>query len=219
MPARSNDFQRLVFLVKKVLAETDVTVTESRFLNRLTGKKRSREVDVCIEAQVGGHQVIVSIECCDHGRRAANVEWVERMKAKHDALPTSALVLASKSGFSESAREAADEAGIQLLTYNAITEQDVENTIGPMLYGMTCELTATKAVGIVPATETLGAERVLLNPDSGCFDEQGTVVGDALQLVMSLLNDPRVSRAVHERRDGIAQILCPGKPRTKAFDR
>ncbi len=199
MPARSNDFQRLVFLVKKVLTGTNATVTESKFLNRLTSKKRKREVDVCIEAQVGGHHVIVSIECCDHGR-PADVEWVERLKAKHDALPTNTLVLASRSGFSEQAREVADEAGIQLLTYNAITtEQDVANTIGSTLSAMTFELTATKVVGVVPATETLGAERVVLNADNKCFDEQGTFVGNVQQLVKSLLNDRRIAeKFMHE---------------------
>ena len=35
MPARSNDFQKLVFLVKKVLADTGATVTESKLLTDL----------------------------------------------------------------------------------------------------------------------------------------------------------------------------------------
>jgi hypothetical protein len=96
MPKRSNEFQKLVFLVKKHVAPGP-TVTESKFLrDRVTGA--NREVDVCIESTIGGHEILVSIECRDRGRRA-DVGWVEEMKAKHERLPTNALVPISKSGF------------------------------------------------------------------------------------------------------------------------
>ena len=63
------------------------------------------------------------------------------------------LVLASRSGFSEPAREVAEEAGIELLTYNAITaERDVENAIATALSAMTFELNPTKVVGMVDMT-------------------------------------------------------------------
>lgn len=59
---------------------------ESKMLtDRVT--KRKREVDVCIEGHVGGHSVVVSVECRDH-KRIADVSWVDAMKAKHDRLPT-----------------------------------------------------------------------------------------------------------------------------------
>ena len=115
MPARSNDFQRLVFLVKKVLAGTNATVTESKFLKDLqTGD--DREVDVVIEAELGGHPVTLCIECIDH-TRPASVTWVEQMHSKHQRLPTGTLVLASRSGFSRKARSLAKVAGLELLTY------------------------------------------------------------------------------------------------------
>ena len=85
MPARSNEFQRLTFLVKKLLAGS-ATVSESKLLvDRRTGTER--EVDVCIESTVGGQPVVVSVECQDHGR-SADVSWVEQMKAKHEHLAT-----------------------------------------------------------------------------------------------------------------------------------
>ncbi len=58
MPKRTNDFQRLVYLVQVNLAD-GATVTESKMLtDRVT--KRTLEVDVCIEGHVGQHPVIVS---------------------------------------------------------------------------------------------------------------------------------------------------------------
>lgn len=72
------------------------------------------EVDVCIEAEVGGHTVVICIECRDHSR-TADVTWVDQMKGKHERLPTNTLVLASRSDFSKRARSAAKVAGIQLL--------------------------------------------------------------------------------------------------------
>ena len=74
MPKRTNDFQRLVYLVRVNLAD-GATVTESKMLtDRVT--KRKREVDVCIEGHVGQHPVIVSVECRDH-KRIADV-YVDR---------------------------------------------------------------------------------------------------------------------------------------------
>ena len=96
MPKRTNDFQRLVYLVRVNLAD-GATVTESKMLtDRVTNRKR--EVDVCIEGHVGQHPVIVSVECRAH-KRIADVTWVDTMKAKHARLPTNALILASRSGF------------------------------------------------------------------------------------------------------------------------
>jgi hypothetical protein len=56
MPKRTNDFQRLVYIVRASLAH-GATVTESKMLtDRAT--KRKREVDVCIEGHIGQHPVL-----------------------------------------------------------------------------------------------------------------------------------------------------------------
>ena len=191
MPARSNDFQRLVFLVKKVLAPTNATVTESKFLtDRMTGERC--EVDVCIEDEFTGHSRTLCVEVRDRSR-PASVEWVREMRGKHQHLPTDRLVLASRSGFSKTARRDAEQAGIDLLAYKNITEQDVENTLGHTLFAKSYQLAATKVVGILPATEALAAERVELSPKYHCFDQDGTVLGNVLQLVHAVLKDRRLA--------------------------
>lgn len=75
MPKRSNDFQRLVYLVRLNLAE-GAEVTESKMMrDRLT--KRFREVDIVIKGKVGSQPVVVCVECRDH-KRVADVTWLDR---------------------------------------------------------------------------------------------------------------------------------------------
>src|SRR4051794_8414322 len=113
MPARSNEFQRLIFLVKEQLAGTTSVVTESRFLpHRDTGE---REVDIVIETKVAGHTFMASVECTKTGRKAS-VGWVEEMLAKHQGLPTNLLVLAS-TGFTSGAIKVAAANRIELLSF------------------------------------------------------------------------------------------------------
>ena len=145
MPKRSNEFQRLVYLVRVNLAE-GAPVTESKMLpDRQTGSER--EVDVCIEGTVGGFPVKVCVECIDHARKA-DVTWVDTMKAKHERLPTNALILASRRGFTAEARKVAVQYGIE-----AISLQEVEQVAFPSLLGTgsslwtkTVTITAQKVV-------------------------------------------------------------------------
>jgi hypothetical protein len=113
MPKRSNDFQKLVYLIQHQLA-SNAKVTESQFLlDRTTNV--NREVDIVIEATVGDDLIVVSIEC--QGRsRVANVEWVEQMIAKHQTLPTNKLILVSQSGFTKSALQKAKALSVKTMT-------------------------------------------------------------------------------------------------------
>lgn len=100
MPKRSNTYQRLIAAVHADLGP-GWDVKESVFLtDSVTGKER--EVDIVAKSNIGNYIVIISIECRDHGR-PADVTWVEAMAKKHEHLPTSKLVLWSRSGFSRNA--------------------------------------------------------------------------------------------------------------------
>jgi len=100
MPQRSNLFQRLALLVHKTL-EPEWTVVESGMLkDSVTGQLR--EVDIVATRSAASHELVLSIECRDHAR-AADVQWVESASKKHEHLPTSKLVLWSRSGFTKPA--------------------------------------------------------------------------------------------------------------------
>jgi hypothetical protein len=113
VPIRSNIYQRLVAQIHRE-AGGGFTIRESRLLrDRRTGA--DREVDVVMEASVGGYTVLVSVEVSERSRRA-DVTWVESMAQKHSDLPTGKLVLWSPSGFSAPALAKANALGIEAIT-------------------------------------------------------------------------------------------------------
>ncbi|SEH03447.1 Restriction endonuclease [Nonomuraea solani] len=121
MPARSNDFQAVVYFVKAHL-DPDVVVTESAGLpDRTTGE--TREVDVLLAAQVAGHRIRIGVECRDRGRKA-DVSWVEEMHGKHADVPTDRLVLVSASGFTKAAASKARHYNIEVVTPQRPIDQD-----------------------------------------------------------------------------------------------
>lgn len=65
MPKRTNEFQKLILLVRKHSAEGS-KVTESKFL--ADSKGNQREVDICIESNIDGIPVTISIECTNEKR-------------------------------------------------------------------------------------------------------------------------------------------------------
>lgn len=187
MPKRTNVFQKLVFLVKKHVA-VGATVTESKLLrDNITGAER--EVDVCIESVVAGHQVTVSIECRDRGRKA-DVQWVEEMKAKHERFPTNALVLISRSGFTKEATLVARSYGMEVISFDAINANAVERLFGGTgsLWYKVFTLTPTKVVIRVAQTPSLPAENVVVLPDNLIYDHNGQEIGPVKKLVELLLN-------------------------------
>jgi hypothetical protein len=121
MPKHSNDFQKLIYLIRLQL-EDNATVTESKFLHD-NAANVEREVNIVIEAQVDEYSIIISIEC--HGRgRVANAKWVEQMAVKHETLPIDKLILISKSGFSDIALRKAKAQGIQAMTLTQAIQAD-----------------------------------------------------------------------------------------------
>ena len=75
MPKRSNDFQKLIYLIHHQLVN-EAIVTESKFLHDRAANIK-REVDIVIETFVSDYPLTISIECQGRGR-VANVEWVGR---------------------------------------------------------------------------------------------------------------------------------------------
>lgn len=113
MPARSNAFQRLVRAIQGHLSRGG-TVTESRILqDRDTGSPV--EVDIVIEEAVGGHKVLIGVECTA-GKRKATIEWYREMRGKHADLPIAKTVLVSESGFTREVYKKAKKDDVTLLT-------------------------------------------------------------------------------------------------------
>lgn len=109
MPRRTNDFQRLLYLIHRALAEECEVEESVELTDRISGKKR--EVDIVIRTGGGPHSIIIGVECRGRGR-PASIEWVEQQWAKHQNL-TDKLILVSESGFSRDAEAEAQSRGIE----------------------------------------------------------------------------------------------------------
>lgn len=190
MPKRSNDFQRLIYLVRMNLAD-GAKVTESKMMrDRLT--KRFREVDVVIEGVVGHQPVVVAIECRDH-KRVADVTWIDMMKTKHDRLDTHALLLASRMGFTPEAKDVAAKYGIELFSLEDIETADIPAMLGPggSLWLKSVSVTAEKVTARVAQVGSLAVETVVTSPDNLLYLQDETELCPLRELVEGLLKSPR----------------------------
>lgn len=190
MPKRSNDFQRLVYLVRVNLAD-GANATESKMMrDRLT--KRFREVDVVIEGLVGQQSVVVAIECRDH-KRVADVTWVDMMKTKHDRLDTHALLLASRMGFTPEAKDVASKYGIELFSMEDIEAADIPAMLGPSgsLWLKSVSVTAQKVTARVAQVNDLAVETVATSPDNLLYLHDEAELCQVRELIDGLLNSPR----------------------------
>ncbi|MBK6487893.1 MAG: hypothetical protein IPF98_13695 [Gemmatimonadetes bacterium] len=188
-------------MLKSQLA-AGATVSESKLLaDRQTGA--AREVDIVVETTVAGHPVILSVECRDH-RRIADVGWVEQMIGKHQRLPSHALILASRSGFSAEARRVAENAGVQLLALDEMTAGGVASLLAETssLWFKIFDLLPTKVVAITEALDGIPSERVVLEIDTSVFAAPGNLLGSAHSIVVSLLRDKNAVRLL--ARDGMS---------------
>ncbi len=185
MPKRSNEFQRLIYLVHRELHDR-ATVTESAMLaDRLGGP--AQEVDVLIEEPIGQIHMLIGVECRDRGR-PATVEWVQQMRGKHQHR-TDKLVLVSRSGFTGTAVDEARRHGIETMSLAEAREADwnvVVNKLKEVFVGQfSFNISKGYAVldeeyGLTEAPEISAAEP-LYSPDDELMGPVGGIARDQLQ--------------------------------------
>ncbi len=182
MPPRSNEFQRLVYLVQHAFAD-GATVTESKMLVDLVSGEE-REVDVVVEGTVGTQHVLVCLEVRHHKRRA-DITWIEQATMKHERLPTNALILVSRSGFTKNARAKAKSFGIQLLSYSEIETAEVGKLLGAesTLWFKSATVTVEKVRVYFPPIDSLGAETLVASMNNLLYNEAAEPVGQISALV------------------------------------
>ena len=199
-PAKSNEFQRLVYFIQLHLAG-DSTVTESDMLiDSHTG--RPREVDVTVRGTVAGREILLSIECRDR-KRPEDVTWIEQEHAKHSRLPTSLLVLVSSSGFTDQARVVARLHGIQLVVPGQLEDDEnaAREVVGKLgsLWAKRSDLTITGVE--IAVKDAADPDRVinaftLLSDDLS--DEAGNVVGTLKEFADSIVRERGLGDAMRD---------------------
>ncbi len=190
MPKRSNEFQKIVLLLKKHFAPSEATVTESKMLkHRITGEEK--EVDICIAQMIAGHSFVLSIECTDTARNVT-AEWVERMRGKHEHLETDKLVLISSAGFSDNALKEAKGLGIETYSFEELNDESAElifkNT--KSLWHKVVTLSAKKVLFLIESIGELPEENLSVSSNTLIFNEKGEIISEAKELVEFLLADP-----------------------------
>lgn len=195
MPARTNDFQRIVLAIESALASQDASVQESGELTDRAGAKR--EVDILITQDLGHRKLITGVECRG-GTRPADIEWIDRMWGKHQELPTDKLVLVSKAGFTKRAKTKAGSLNIDILTVSEAVVLDWDRRLR----------SATVSMFTLPTLKHL---QVLLRPRDGTVEPPPSVpelsliepggrnAGRLIDIVKRTLLLPEVIAALEEQ--------------------
>ncbi len=210
VPKRTTPFQMVVAAVRKHLARPGVVVTESKMLRDARGI--DREVDVVVEGDFDGDRVVTSMEVIEHAR-PASITWVEQQIAKHRYLPTTRLVLVSKSGFSGRALTtvAAEGGWVEAVRPEAV-EVDGELVLDKLFID---QVYLTPTVCRLHVLREDGEPLVVRAfPDNIIFDPEGNEVGTAMELSREALNLEWLSKAFlteahnHPGREDLKGFSC-----------
>lgn len=120
MPARSNDFQRIVKYIYNQISD-EAKVSESGVLRERDGT--AREVDILIEWQFASTDLKMAIECRDHSRQQ-DIQWVDELIGKYVDLKIDKRIAISSSKFSMPATRKANAHGIDIITVNEALTKD-----------------------------------------------------------------------------------------------
>lgn len=119
------ELELLVEKIERTLSPEGAIIKSPDFLiDKTTGSKR--EVDISIRFGVGSSDILIVIECRNRNN-VQDVRWIEEIKTKHADLGTSKLIAVSKKGFSKDAVKKAKVHGIELRTFDEITDSIIRN--------------------------------------------------------------------------------------------
>jgi hypothetical protein len=211
VPKRSNDFQVVVFLIKKHLAG-HATVTESHELtDASTGALR--EVDITIELEVAGHPVMISLECRSH-RRKQTVSFVEEMHSKHLFLPTNSLVLVSSSGFTREAVARAAVHGIELVTPIELTDDQAGKIVNRLqsIWFKTLNTSITSVRARMAGSPHMDAGWYDVGPEVGVFYEDGIDAANLLMLASGILRTGDWRPAMRDVLEDVTHFTAGADP-------
>lgn len=187
MPKRSNEFQKLIKLIEEQLADENVKVEESKLLEDFRNGQK-REVDIYIETSITEHPVGIAIECRDHSRKVG-MQWIDDLIGKYKYLPIHKVIAVSKSGFYDSAFEAARQSNIELLTLENAIEEDWVRAV-TNLDAMFITLVRFRPIKI-----NFESAKALFEKDISkikAFDKKGKLLGNLRDYGISILHHPKI---------------------------
>lgn len=196
MPARSNAFQRMVRAIHGHVSRVG-TVTESKMLpDKDTGSLV--EVDVVIEETVGGHRVLIGIECTA-GKRKATIEWYREMLSKHAGLAISKTVLVSESGFTREVHRKAKVHNVELLTLGQAQTCNWHTLIGKLKSGTVADVEfRLETLSVIASADAESIEDLQRITPDNLLHVQGKVIPLGL-LAVAVAKQLGVTKAIMAR--------------------
>lgn len=193
MPKRSNTFQRLVLLIHERLGEGWEVEESHMFTDLITGEQR--EVDIVAQTAVGTYPIFLSIECRDHSR-PADVLWIEGIAKKHEHLPTSKLVLWSRSGFTKAATLKARALKIETIS-QAEALQTNWARLARELIGAKVQHVTPSYTSFIDVNSKEGKPRRLDQVENAAwYNGDGTQVGTVQALIQFISNNHQTQTVV-----------------------
>ena len=193
MPKRTNEFQRLITLLTASLAGQARVIESAMLLDKVN--EEQREVDILVVAEAGGYNVQIGIEVISWAR-PADTPWIEKMRAKHENLPTDKLILVSKCGFYEPARRKAEFYGIEVLSLEEANGADWPLMTTLTTTGVFEVMTITFEVAGVLQLDSGPKEQIAMPLSSSLSMPAGPVTVD--QFIRTILEKPEVNDVLRE---------------------
>lgn len=200
MPKRSNTFQRLALLVHERLGKGWKVEESHMFTDIVT--REPREVDIVAQTMRGTHEIFLSIECRDHSR-PADVLWIEGVAKKHEHLPTSKLVLWSRSGFTKAAALKARALKIDAISQAEAVQADWARLARDLIGGKVQHVTPSYTAFIDVNPQEGEPRRLEQVENAAWYNGDGTQVGTVQALIQFITNN-------HQTRAVVLDHTSPG---------
>lgn len=173
--------------------------------------RRTREfhsVYATIERGTDVNRVIACVEVCDEGR-PDDAPWVDAMRAKHQQLDTTVLLLVAHAGFSPLARQIAEHHGIAAISLQDLAEPTVGSLLGPegSLWPRILSVAIDRVEARVAANALLEPETVDVGPTRMLHARGGASLYEARYCIERLLkSSPEVERLRTTARAGMQRL-------------
>lgn len=193
MPKRSNSFQRLALLIHERLGEGWKVEESYMFSDLITGEQR--EVDIVAKTMAGTYPIFLSIECRDHAR-PADVLWIEGVAKKHEHLPTSKLVLWSRSGFTKSAVLKAKSLKIETVSQAEALEADWARLARKLINGQIQHVTPVYTAFIDVTSQDGSPRRIEHAENALLYNSNGAQVGIVQEIIQFIASNNQTRTVV-----------------------
>ena len=164
------------------------------FTDLVTGEQR--EVDIVAQTMVGTYPIFLSIECRDHSR-PADVLWIEGVAKKHEHLPTSKLVLWSRSGFTKAAALRARALKIEAISQAEAVQAGWARFARELIGGRVQLVVTPSYNAFIDVNQQEGDPRRLEQVESAAwYNGDGTQIGTVQALIQFIANNPQTRTVV-----------------------